>query len=517
MTPENKYYDVVISGAGPTGLLLANILQHFGINFLIVDKKSAPTIESRALAVQSRSMEIYQQLGLSDEIERDGQKAIGFTFLKNAKEISTAEFLDKGAEFSPFPFAMIYEQSKNESLLYNRLLSTGNNVDWNKGVESYERSSDGYIIKLKDLNGELSNVKCKYICACDGNRSIIREISGMPFTGGTYENVFFVADTHAKTGTSHSNLLLFLSKYSINLFFPMQGENRYRILGILPKEYYHHNEIKFEEIAGHLKKDENIPFDFYNTAWYSTYRLHHKKVKRFNAGNVFFSGDAAHVHSPAGGQGMNTGLQDTYNLSWKLAYVIKGFARPELLETYHNERNPIAEDLLKTTDRMFTVMTKPGSFYSFLRLSILPTLFPLLTRSDLVQKLLFKFVSQIKINYRSSDLSEGKAGKVKAGVRFPWFNYVENGERLSIYEMIRDRSLLNFTLIKFNVSQNIVENKFYNVIEIEKNTTNVETLKKKGFSDSWMALVRPDNYICYIDETGNVGKMHGHLKKYFIL
>ncbi|CAN5468085.1 FAD-dependent monooxygenase [soil metagenome] len=513
---DSNHFEVIISGAGPTGLMLANLLNHFNINFLIIDKKSGPTLESRALAVQSRSLEIYEQLELSDQVLVEGQKAFGVSLMKNAKQVGFAGFLMEGSEISPFPFAMIYEQSKNESLLYKNLLNEGKEVLWNSGVSGYEKSGIGYSVRITDENDLSQNYTCNYIAACDGSKSIIREISGMPFEGGTYENVFYVADTHAKTGTDHDMLMLFLSKLSIVLFFPMQGENRYRILGILPKEFYHQEEIHFSEIAEHLQKKEKIPYDYFNTSWYSTYKLHHKKVKRFNEGNVFFCGDAAHVHSPAGGQGMNTGLQDAYNLAWKLAFVINGKAKSELLETYNEEREPNAVSLLKTTDRFFSVMIKPGKFFVLIRLWILPFIFPLISKIRFIQKIMFSFVSQTRINYNSSSLSYGKAGSITGGMRFPWFKYFDNGNERSIYISIRERSKINFTLISYGIKSMINPSELYNLIEIEKNETNDKILNKKGFSESWMALVRPDNYICYISDHEDIPGMNEYLNKYFI-
>ena len=514
MTELSEHYDVIISGAGPTGLMLANLLNHFKINFLIVDTKSGPTKESRALAVQSRSLEIYEQLGLSEEILKEGQEVTAFTFLKNAKPVARAGFLNQGIDISPFPFAMIYEQSKNEELLYNNLLSHNSYVCWNSKISDYKKINNEYSVTIQ-TDGIEKNIKCKYLCACDGSRSIIRDISGMPFTGGTYENVFYVADTHAITGTDHKSLLLFLSKLTIVLLFPMQGENRYRVLGILPKEYYHHDEITFKDIAANLKINEKIPFDLFDTDWFSTYKLHHKKVIRFNDGNVFFCGDAAHVHSPAGGQGMNTGLQDAYNLAWKLAAVINRTARPELLETYNEEREPNAQQLLKTTDRFFSVMIKPGKQFEFLRLWLLPFLFPILAKFRFVQKIMFLFVSQVRINYKNSSLSNGRSGSIKSGMRFPWFNISENGKQVSIYNIIQEKSPISFTLLTYNISEPIPQSSFYNIINIEKNPENDKRLSKKGFSKTWIALLRPDNYICFTSDGLKIKEMNEHLRKYF--
>ena len=517
---NSNHYDIIISGAGPTGLLLANQLARFGINFLIADKKSGPTSESRALALQARSMEIYQQLGVIDEVLRDGEKSLGLGLYKHSKELGAVNLGRMAKDLSPYSFIMVYEQSKNEEMLNTLLQTHGKNVTWNTEIVSYEETENGYKVSTKNTQGSEDNFTCKYICACDGGKSIVRELSGMPFTGGTYENIFFVADTHVKQDLSHDRILGFLSKFSINLFFPMRGSHRYRALGILPKEYYHRDDIKFSEIASHMKNTEKIPFDFYDTSWYSTYRLHHKKVKAFNTGNIFFSGDAAHVHSPAGGQGMNTGLQDAYNLSWKLALVINKKAKPELLATYNEERNPIAEDLLKTTDRFFSVMTSQSAFFTFIRMNIAPLLIPLAVRFKYVRKLIFLFASQIRISYEKSSLSKGNAGKIKAGMRLPYFTYKENGKDISIYEKTREVYNSNFILLAYGLITNELEdlNKdFFTIVEIEKNSSNDEVFERIGLPKTFIAVIRPDNYILYISERKNVSEMIEHFKKYFKL
>jgi 2-polyprenyl-6-methoxyphenol hydroxylase-like FAD-dependent oxidoreductase len=517
---NSNNYDIVISGAGPTGLLLANQLARFGINFLIADKKSGPTNESRALALQARSMEIYEQLGVIDEVLRDGEKSLGLGLYKHSKELGSVNLGLMAKDLSPYSFIMVYEQSKNEEML-NRLLQThGKKVTWNTEIVSYKKNENGYKVIAKNTNGIEESFNCKYLCACDGSKSTIRELSGMPFTGGTYENIFFVADTHVKQNLSHDRLLGFLSKFSINLFFPMQGSHRYRALGILPKEYYHRDDIKFSEIAAHMKNTEKIPFDFYDTSWYSTYRLHHKKVKAFSIGNIFFAGDAAHVHSPAGGQGMNTGLQDAYNLSWKLALVVNKKAKSELLSTYNEERNPIAEDLLKTTDRFFSVMTSRSTFFTFIRMNVAPLLIPLAIRFNYVRRLIFLFASQIRISYNKSSLSKGKAGKVSSGMRLPYFIYKQNGKDTSIYETTRTVYNSNFILLVYGIAAEEfsgLNRDFFTTVSIEKNNFNDTVFEKIGLPEAFVIIVRPDNYILYISENKNISDMTEHFKKYFNL
>ena len=327
----------------------------------------------------------------------------------------------------------------------------------------------------------------------------------MAFTGGTYENIFYVADTHARGVDLSSEMLsLFLTRETITFLFPMPGKERFRLLGILPKEYYRQEKIQFDELIEHVKKDMQVPVEFYDTQWYSTYKLHHKKVDHFNKGNIFFAGDAAHVHSPAGGQGMNTGLQDAYNLAWKLALIVRGVAAEDLLNTYHEERNPIAERLLKTTDRLFTVMTKSTGPFGFIKMFVVPRVAPLINKFAGPRRRWFEEVSQTRIHYKGSSLSKGTAGKIKAGERLPYFLVRQGKESISIFHLIRDHQSTLFLLIGYNLQDNVgqeMDPGIYGTLNLEVNDTNDDTLRKIGLPVSFIILLRPDNYIGYIAET----------------
>jgi len=517
MTTQSN--DIIIVGAGPTGLMLANQLMRFGVDYIILDQKSGPTDQSRALVVHSRSMEIYEQLGLSDKIIADGQENDGIEFYKNGKLSASVTLVNTDEKSSPFPFLMMYEQSKNENLLYDNLLANNKNVQWNTVINSIEKENDSYILKTTQGNNDVT-YQCKYLLACDGSKSIVRDFSQVPFVGGTYLNVFYVADTHANAGISPKKLSLFLTKHSVTLLFPMKGEYHFRALGILPKEYYNRTEIPFQEILDKAKTEMKIPVEFYDTNWHSTYKLHHKKVVHFNKDNIFFVGDAAHVHSPAGGQGMNTGLQDAYNLAWKLALVQKGKAGSALLNTYHEERNPVANDLLKTTDRLFAGMVTDNIWYAILRLYLVPFFVPLITQFRSVRKQLFLLVSQIKINYYFSSLAKGKAGKIKAGLRLPYFFVTQNSRAISIYTLV-NKSATPFTILLYNIPDadfTKFDKVHFTVVSIEKNNTNDNTFKEIGLSRSFVIVVRPDNHIGYISATADVVEIINFMRtSYFIV
>lgn len=507
-------YQVVICGAGPTGLMLAAQLLRFGIDFLIVDKKAVPTTESRAVVVQAKSMEIYEQLNLSNEILSDAVKTDGLCFWRNGKKISQASFENFGSDITPFDFLLIYEQSKNESLLYSYLQKDNQEVAWNTEFISYEKMQEGFVVTVKNNDTE-SQIKAQYLVACDGGNSLLRQQSGMEFRGGTYEHVFYVADTHIQADICDSRLNFFVAKDTFNLFFPMMGKKRFRAIGILPKEYYHKEEITYQDVSTQVDKDAGMDLGFYDTQWYSTYKLHHKKVKGFNVGNLFFCGDAAHVHSPAGGQGMNTGLQDAYNLAWKLALVINQKAKKKLLATYHEERNPVAENLLKTTDRLFSLMSQNGWFNTLMRMYIAPNVAPTLLKIKALRRRFFLLASQIEINYIGLTLAKGKCGKLKAGMRFPYFTLLIDGKNISIFHIIRDSCETTFLLFYYNIKRPETNHNSIKEIEIENNEINKEVLQKVGFTNSFVCLIRPDNYIAYISESFDRSDFQEYIDKFF--
>ena len=514
-----KYNDIIIVGAGPTGLMLANQLTRFGIDYIILDQKAGPTDQSRALVVHARSMEIYQQMGLSDQILKDGMQNGGIVPHRNGKPTGSVNLTNVGENKSPFPFMMMYEQSKNETLLYNNLLAQNISVQWNTTINSITKENDTYSLKATQANNDIT-FQCKYLIACDGSKSIVRDFSQVPFTGGTYEDVFYVTDTHVNAGLSAEKLSLFFSDRSITMFFPMQGNYRYRVLGILPKEYYNRNDIPFEEIMNNIKTEIKKPMDFYDTNWHSTYKLHHKKVTHFSKDNIFFAGDAAHVHSPAGGQGMNTGLQDAYNLAWKLALVQQGKATATLLNSYHEERDPVAQALLKTTDKLFAAMITDDLYHRILRLYIVPFLVPLITKLKFVRRQMFLTVSQIQISYLSSSLSKGKAGKIKGGMRLPYFFVTQNNKAVSIYDLIKEKAINPFTVVIYNLPADSfakLDTPFFTLLALEANKANHTNLKEIGLPNSFVIVVRPDNYIAYISTKADANELSNFIRDAYFL
>ncbi|MDB5234721.1 MAG: hypothetical protein JWR44_1714 [Hymenobacter sp.] len=248
----------------------------------------------------------------------------------------------------------------------------------------------------------------------------MRHALGITFPGGTYEQLFFVADTVTE-GLGEAPgigrvLQVALAARTFFAFFPMpQGHTR--IIGLLP-DGLSQETATFADVRPTLEQAGRVRVREVN--WFSTYRVHHRVAEHFRQGRAFLVGDAGHVHSPAGGQGMNTGLGDAVNLGWKLAAAVRGFAPPALLDTYEAERRPFAQQLIATTDQVFRTGTRASGWASFVRTRLVPLLLPLVVRLPWVRRRLFLTVSQTGIAYPASPLSQGRVAEVSGGMRLPW-------------------------------------------------------------------------------------------------
>ncbi|HKR07132.1 MAG TPA: FAD-dependent monooxygenase, partial [Bacteroidia bacterium] len=414
---------VLIIGAGPTGLMMACQLSRFGIDFIIIDKNPGPSEKSKALAVQARSLEIYGQMGIADKAIEQGQKSKGANLVVKGKKIIRIPFGDIGRQFSAYPFLHILEQNKNEQLLIEYLGQKNISVTWNSELLNFSQRDKELKATIKTKNDQ-QEIMTDWMIGADGGKSAVRHLLNLEFSGDTYENIFYVADTKVEWDLGYNELIGYLSKKTLTAFFPMKGEKRFRLVGILPEQFQDEENVTFSDIQSVIKNSIETKIDFSDTKWFSVYRLHHRCVNHFREGRCFLAGDAAHIHSPAGGQGMNTGLQDAYNLAWKLALVIKKIAGEKLLDSYNAERLPLAKRLVKTTDRAFGFGVSRNIFTQFARINIFPFFIRWLMNKKFFQTFAFKGISQIAINYRKSFLSktqlQNPSSKFKAGDRIPY-------------------------------------------------------------------------------------------------
>jgi 2-polyprenyl-6-methoxyphenol hydroxylase-like FAD-dependent oxidoreductase len=417
-TQSSRDVDVLIVGAGPTGLVLALWLSRLGVRIRIIDKTAGPGTTSRALAVQARTLEFYRQIGIADAVVERGWRAAAVNLWVAGKRTARAIFGNIGENISYYPFVMTFPQDEHEKLLVDTLAATGIHVERNTELLRFEDSADGVVAHLKRPDGIKESCEASYLAGCDGAHSTVRVALGTGFPGGTYSHLFYVADVEAGGETINGELHVALDKTDFLAVFPLKGEKRARLVGTVAEELHHQGEdLSWNDVSKRVL--DWIKIDVERVNWFSTYRVHHRVADYFRKGRVFMMGDAAHIHSPVGGQGMNTGIGDAVNLSWKLAAVLHGQANPSLLDTYEPERIAFARRLVATTDQAFTVVTSPGALARLMR-RIAPLLIRPLFSVQKMRRLLFRTVSQTMVNYRESSLSSGHVGDVYGGDRLPW-------------------------------------------------------------------------------------------------
>ena len=494
--------DVLIVGAGPTGLALACQLIRYNIDFVIIDKNATTTPHSKAIGVQARTLEIYEQIGLAAPLIKLGAPAAYARMFAGGKIRGEVEFAKLGEGMSPYPYVLFVEQGKHEALLHDFIRSHDRSVEWNTELESFTQDDSMVSATLRKNSGAIENVEAKFLVGCDGAKSLIRHSLGLKFEGSTFERIFYVADVQLDWEYGHDALQVFLMRNSLLAFFPMTGEKQYRIVGTFPEEFSKdEGDVLYEEIEEQIKQDTDVQLDITHVNWFSTYKVHTRHVERFSVGRCFLAGDAAHIHTPAGAQGMNTGIQDGYNLAWKLAWVLKHSADDKLLETYNEERLPNAEALMKTTDRFFNLVASPNPLLVFVRLYIFPYVAQFLFGLDVVKRFVFPRIAQIAINYRKSSLSktEGKF-TAKAGDRMPWFAFDDE----SIYDSLHSPV---FHLLIFSDGKSAIPPLPGELMQrwegkIDSHFFDLDSTAKEAFGTDkqFYLILRPDNYIGLISD-----------------
>jgi 2-polyprenyl-6-methoxyphenol hydroxylase-like FAD-dependent oxidoreductase len=417
--------DVLIVGAGPTGLVLALWLTRLGVRVRIVDKTAQPGTTSRALAVHARTLEWYRQLGIADDVVARGRKMSSINLWAKGSRVAHAELGDIGAGVSRFPFVLVFAQDEHERVLIDRLHDLGVVVERRTEAIDFEQHSDGVRTRIRRPDGVLTTCESAYIAGCDGAHSVVRQTLGIGFPGGTYQHLFYVADVEARGAAMDGELHAALDESDFLAVFPLGEPGRARLVGIAGGATDDRHELSWDAVS--TRVIDWMRIDVTRVHWFSTYHVHHRVADRFRDRRAFVLGDAAHIHSPVGGQGMNTGIGDAVNLSWKLAAVLRGRAGASILATYEPERIDFARRLVATTDQAFAAVTSTGWLARRVRLTIVPRVVPLLFKSTTMRRFMFRTVSQTAINYRGSSLSEGRAGQVHGGDRLPWVPSPLNG------------------------------------------------------------------------------------------
>ncbi|HEK19825.1 MULTISPECIES: FAD-dependent monooxygenase [unclassified Mucilaginibacter] len=520
-----QHTSVLIVGAGPSGLMMAAQLLRYGIQPVIIDSKPGPTDQSKALAVQARSLEIYRQMGVVDKVLQEGKKAKGLAYFKDGDYLAELDLNQIGSQQTPFPYILLYPQSKNERVLLDYLTQAACPVYWQASLVTLH-SLGAKSEAVLQAGGQTYQITCDYVIGADGAHSAVRKQMGMHFSGDTYKHKFFLADVKLRSVIDDSLISLYMDKRGFAGFFPLPEADSFRIVASLPDELEDEENPTLEAVLPALNRITKREIHVEKINWFTTYKLHHRMATQFNEGNCFLVGDAAHIHSPVGGQGMNTGLQDAYNLAWKLAAVINGKIVPNILNTYGEERMPVAKELLNTTDRVFNVVTSRKWFGNLLKRYVVPRILKFGWEKESTRNFFFNRASQIGISYRDSKLtlSLGRPTEIKAGDRLPYLEIFDekkkantdlhswcakHGFTLLTFGHVQESFL--FTIAKWLTQEYNGAINFFHLPYSSSNQQVFDTLQiAEGTRKA--IIVRPDMHIGYLNDLIDISMMNNYLR-----
>ncbi len=415
---SDKLLDVLVVGAGPVGLFCANELNRQGLSCRIIDKKSTLSDKSKALALHIRTLDLLQDCGFLDEILIEGHKVDGLLFKSKGKELIHATYTHLEADRH---YIIDLPQDKTERILCNELIDRGLHVEWQTELTEIEQASDHIVSTVKHVDGTLEKVQASWIIACDGSHSTLRKLVHAEFVGSYYAQTWWLADLLIDWKLPENKMVLYVSDKGPVACFPM-GNKRYRLVMTAPEKIMH-QEPTMKNIEQTFKARCSDKATLRDPLWISQFGIDHKQIQKYRYGRVFFAGDAAHVHSPMGGQGMNTGIQDIYNLAWKLALVHKGLAKNSLLDSYHIERHPIAAKVLKKTGTMTNLIMMTNPWLINLRNFILQTVMSF----DSVKNIILYDLAELAVSYAKSPVVKilGKKTHFKIGEFLINFSFVD--------------------------------------------------------------------------------------------
>ncbi len=533
---------VLIIGAGPTGLTLACLLKQHGIDFRIIEKRDKLTQTSNALALQTRTLELLDDMDIIDRFLKQGERIT--TLRINEGKTALAEFKTDTLN-SKYPFILMLPQNISEELLNGRLDELNVPVERSTALLNLKDTENQITAVIQNTNGDQETITCNYLIACDGAHSQVRQQLNIPFPGKDLVQHFILADMHIDTALPSNQVNAFFSPEGILALFPM-AKNYVRFVANLNSNKQTADQaLDPANLQNILDKRTAKQIKIKDITWTSAFYLHSKKVNEMSYNHVFLAGDAAHIHSPAGGQGMNTGMQDAYNLAWKLASVIKEKAKPILLNSYSQERLPVASDVLKMTE----MMTKISLLHNPLLRGLRRIAIQSITHIPSFQKSFIQRITQRSLHYKKSLIIDYQhqannhalaPGDFISDVLFS----DENNKPKYLTELVHGigHHILFFSGLEPNptsaqTSQELItwiQNTYPDLINIhvissEPNLKSWSGLDEHCISDVKLSLhhhfriknpaiyvIRPDKYIGYCSNSITIKPLNNYLNRYFI-
>ncbi len=458
---------------------MALLLNEYGVEFRLVEKNQEPQIQTKAAGLWSRSLEALEHLGLAEKFLQKAQIAHGGRFYVDGELAMT---LGLRRIPSRYNFLTLIPQHETEALLTLELTRRGVEVERGTQLKSW----DGECAVLESSRGT-ETVKPRFLFGCDGARSSVRQECGLAFQGSTFEGVWLVGDMGVEGPPLNSReITLFLGPDGPMAFFPL-GQSRYRVVAFAGEDFTRRDTPTLEDFQSYTKR--RVPFEvaLSEGRHLTVFTIHERQVEHYRSGRAFLLGDAAHIHSPAGGQGLNTGLQDAFNLAWKVAHVVRWEAPEGLLDTYSRERHPIAAKVLAGSTiatRMASVKNPMARAVRRAALSVASQLEPLL---DKVRET----VSETDIHYRGSSLCGTHAvGRLKPGERIPELRWSDQKGQIQ-----RLQSLFKgpgWSLLCFGGGEPDWGSEQIRPVSLPLHSPMAEEL---GLDEGGWLLVRPDGYL----------------------
>ncbi|WP_227397047.1 FAD-dependent monooxygenase [Jeotgalibacillus aurantiacus] len=348
--------DVLIIGAGPAGLMAANELQKRNVDFVCLEKRPGPTKLSKALGIQARTLELLEFLGIHKQFLKEGYPGPGAKLHLAGEKPSYVELFHIK---SRYPYLFILPQNEIEALFIEHLEKSGGSIQMEHEVVDMSQSRDGILVTVSH-NGRQKQYAAKYALACDGAHSRVRDLLGIDFVGEDEGYTFFTADVEIP-GLNEIYINMHLNDRGAVAVFPYK-DGSYRVVGMdrAKQGPPYKKELKLEELQESLDRILEVPYRVEKPRYLSSFGTAHRQVRRYRIGNVFFLGDAAHINNPLGGQGMNLGLEDASNLCWKIDTVLRGLTDESFLDSYNDERYPIAQGVIRDTTRELKAIDLKG-------------------------------------------------------------------------------------------------------------------------------------------------------------
>src|SRR5215210_7620515 len=543
----------LIVGAGPTGLTLAIELARRGIPFRIIDREVEQTRTSRAIGTQARTVEVFRLMGIPETALEPTARPRALRFAERGRTLARIAFGDGTPGASPRLISM--DESDTERVLEQRLEQLGGRVEWSTQLLGFQVHGDRVTATLQGPSGT-SEIETRFLVGADGAHSTVRHEAGIGFAGAAYPERFLLADLDLDWDLPHDEGHIWIGDDGLVAAIPLPGERRYRVIVPLSpayaaKEYESEAEIAFEAETLLRQRTGVTLRRIGDPVWASAFRIQRRQADRYLRGPVFLAGDAAHVHSPVGGQGMNTGIQDAFNLGWKLALAARVQAAPGLLDTYQAERYPIARSVLRGTH----LGTRLVLAQNPLMRSVRERAVPAIVNIPPIRRRVLAAISQLAINYRHSSLSvdadnraesrgwlRRSAGGLQAGDRVPDWTLIDSGgEPVMLFDLISQ----GWTLLLFPGDDAVPETigslepiarqvhhavgdavRSYLVLDASANddaavTALLDPIRQVSrvfaAGKGLVALVRPDGYLGYRGRPDQPGELASYLARVFAM